>query len=119
MTRLRASRFGGAGHGASRFDAAGQTATADAPAFDVQRIREDFPILRRLVHGQPLIYLDNAATTQKPQVVLDTLVRYYTDINANVHRGVHNLSELATDAYEGARGKVCAFFNAASNREII
>ncbi len=88
-------------------------------AFDVQRIRADFPILRRLVHGRPLVYLDNAATTQKPQVVLDTLVRYYTDINSNVHRGVHNLSELATEAYDGARSKIRAFFNASSDREII
>jgi len=117
MTRLRAPRFGDAGSRlrASSFGAA----TTEAPALDVERIREDFPILRRLVHGRPLIYLDNAATTQKPQIVLDTLVRYYTDINANVHRGVHNLSELATDAYEAARGKVRAFFNAVSDREII
>src|SRR5919112_6898545 len=100
--------------------AAGIRESVIAPApFDVQRVREDFPILRRLVHGRPLIYLDNAATTQKPQVVLDTLVRYYTDINANVHRGVHNLSELATNAYEDARCKVRAFFNAGSDREII
>jgi cysteine desulfurase / selenocysteine lyase len=103
----------------SAFAEAGQTATAEAPAFDVQRVREDFPILRRLVHGRPLVYLDNAATTQKPQVVLDTIVRYYTEINANVHRGVHDLSALATDAYEAARGKVRVFFNASSDREII
>ncbi|MEO6213529.1 MAG: cysteine desulfurase [Vicinamibacterales bacterium] len=90
-----------------------------AGVFDVQRVRADFPILRRVVHGRPLVYLDNAATTQKPQVVLDTLIRYYTDLNANVHRGVHTLSELATDAYEGARGTVRAFFNASSDREII
>jgi len=116
MTRLRATRYGEAGLDATRY---GEAATAEAPAFDVQRVREDFPILRQLVHGRPLTYFDNAATTQKPQVVLDALVRYYTDINANVHRGVHNLSELATVAYEGARGKVRAFFNASSDREII
>jgi cysteine desulfurase/selenocysteine lyase len=88
-------------------------------AFDVHRIRADFPILRREVHGHPLVYLDNAATTQKPQVVLDALTRYYTDINSNVHRGVHNLSELATEAYDGARTKLRRFFNAASDREIV
>ncbi|MEO5896332.1 MAG: cysteine desulfurase [Vicinamibacterales bacterium] len=97
----------------------GSVMAADTAAFDVQRVRADFPILQRLVHGRPLVYLDNAATTQKPQTVLDTLVHYYTDINANVHRGVHTLSGLATEAYEGARGKVRAFFNAASDREII
>jgi cysteine desulfurase/selenocysteine lyase len=93
-------------------------ATASAP-FDVARVRADFPILRRQVRGRPLVYLDNAATTQKPQAVLDALVRYYTDINANVHRGVHELSGLATDAYEGAREKVRAFFNAREAREIV
>ena len=88
-------------------------------AFDVQRVRADFPILRRQVHGRPLVYLDNAATTQKPQVVLDALRRYYTEQNANVHRGVHQLSEIATEAYDGARTKVRRFFNASSDREII
>jgi cysteine desulfurase/selenocysteine lyase len=96
------------------------TTGAQAPAvFDVDRVRADFPILRRTVHGKPLVYLDNAATTQKPQVVLDELMRYYTAINSNVHRGVHNLSELATDAYERARGTVRGFFNASSDREIV
>jgi len=93
--------------------------TEGTKPFDVQRVRADFPILRRQVHGHPLVYLDNAATTQKPQVVLDALTRYYTDINSNVHRGVHNLSELATEAYDGARTKVRRFFNAASDREIV
>jgi cysteine desulfurase / selenocysteine lyase len=88
-------------------------------AFDVERVRADFPILRRQVHGRPLVYLDNAATTQKPQPVLDAIARYYAEANANVHRGVHHLSEIATDAYEQARGKVRAFFNARSDREII
>jgi cysteine desulfurase/selenocysteine lyase len=87
--------------------------------FDVDAIRADFPILRRTVHGRPLVYLDNAATTQKPTAVLDALTRYYTEINSNVHRGVHNLSELATEAYDGARTKVRRFFNAASDREIV
>jgi cysteine desulfurase/selenocysteine lyase len=94
-------------------------ATKTTKPFDVQRIRADFPILRRQVHGHPLVDLDNAATTQKPQVVLDALTRYYTDINSNVHRGVHTLSELATTAYDGARTKIRRFFNAASDREIV
>ena len=88
-------------------------------AFDVRRVRADFPILRRSVHGRPLVYLDNAATTQKPQVVLDALTRYYTDQNANVHRGVHLLSEIATEAFDTARTKVRTFLNAASDREIV
>jgi cysteine desulfurase/selenocysteine lyase len=87
--------------------------------FDVARIREDFPILRRQVRGRPLTYLDNAATTQKPQAVLDALTNYYVSSNANVHRGVHMLSEIATEAHEAAREKVRAFFNAASTREIV
>jgi cysteine desulfurase / selenocysteine lyase len=98
------------------------TTTAPAPhqvEFDVERIRADFPILRRSVRGRPLVYLDNAATTQKPQAVLDALTAYYTEINANVHRGVHQLSELATDAYEGSREKIRAFVNASSVQEII
>jgi cysteine desulfurase / selenocysteine lyase len=92
---------------------------ATSAPFDVARIRADFPILRRTVRGHPLVYLDNAATTQKPQAVLDVLMSYYTDINANVHRGVHELSGLATDAYEGAREKIRAYFNASSVQEII
>jgi cysteine desulfurase / selenocysteine lyase len=87
--------------------------------FDVARVREDFPILRRQVRGRPLTYLDNAATTQKPQAVLDALTNYYVSSNANVHRGVHMLSEIATEAHEAAREKVRAFFNAASTREIV
>ena len=88
-------------------------------ALDVARIRQDFPILRQEVRGYPLVYLDNAATTQKPQVVLDTLQRYYTEQNANVHRAVHLLSECATVAYDEARCKVQRFLNAAEPREII
>jgi cysteine desulfurase / selenocysteine lyase len=90
-----------------------------APSIDLQRVRADFPILERSVHGKPLVYLDNAATTQKPRVVLDAVAAYYSNLNANVHRGVHELSERATEAYEGARERVRAFFNAASTREIV
>jgi cysteine desulfurase/selenocysteine lyase len=96
----------------------GSTAAA-AATFDVEAIRRDFPLLHQQVHGKPLVYLDNAATTQKPQVVIDAIRDYYTGYNANVHRGVHVLSERATVAYEGSREKVRAFFNAASTREII
>jgi cysteine desulfurase / selenocysteine lyase len=86
---------------------------------DVQKLRADFPILKRLVHGKPLVYLDNAATTQKPQAVIDALVSYYTNENANIHRGVHTLSEEATESHEEARGVVQRFLNAAEPREII
>jgi cysteine desulfurase / selenocysteine lyase len=88
-------------------------------AFDVQRIRRDFPILTQRIHGKALVYLDNAATTQKPQSVIDAMVRSYAVDNANVHRGVHLLSERATQAYEEARIKVQKFLNAANPREII
>jgi cysteine desulfurase/selenocysteine lyase len=89
-------------------------------SLDVARVRADFPILSRTVRGgKPLVYLDNAATTQKPQPVLDALLHYYSNENANVHRGVHELSERATAAFEGAREKVRQFLNAASNREIV
>ena len=90
----------------------------EAPS-NVYRIREDFPTLKQKVHGKPLIYLDNAATSQKPQTVLDTLLRYYTSENSNVHRGLHFLSELATKKYEDARIKIQRFINAADFREII
>ena len=86
---------------------------------DVDRLREDFPILRRRVRGKPLVYLDNAATSQKPQVVIDTLTRFYTEENANIHRGVHYLSERATIAYDDVRVRVARFINARSPREII
>jgi len=95
------------------------TAPGAVAGFDVARVRADFPILRRQVRGRPLTYLDNAATTQKPQAVLDALMNYYVTSNANVHRGVHMLSEIATEAHEAAREKVRAFFNAASTREIV
>jgi len=84
-----------------------------------ERWREDFPILNQVVHGQPLVYLDNAATTQKPKSVIDREVRYYENLNANVHRGIHDLSQRATEAYEIAREKVRRFVNAASTSEIV
>jgi len=87
--------------------------------FDVYKVREDFPTLKQKVHGKPLVYLDNAATSQKPQIVLDTTMRYYTAENSNVHRGVHFLSERATKEYEDARTKVRRFINAAEDREIV
>jgi cysteine desulfurase / selenocysteine lyase len=91
-----------------------------APApFDVRAIRRDFPILRERVHDKPLVYLDNAATTQKPRRVIDRLNAFYRRENANVHRGVHRLSERATDAYEDARQTVCRFLNAADPKEIV
>ena len=93
--------------------------TKIASAFDVQHVRRDFPILKQRIHGKPLVYLDNAATTQKPQSVIDAMVRSYTEDNANIHRGVHLLSERATRAYEDAREKVQKYLNAASSREII
>src|SRR5690349_14767713 len=92
------------------------TARAD---LDVTAVREDFPILERRVHGKPLVYLDNAATTQKPRQVIDRLARYYAEENANIHRGVHQLSVEATDAYAAAREQVRRFLNAAEAREIV
>jgi cysteine desulfurase/selenocysteine lyase len=90
-----------------------------APGFDVRRIREDFPILKQKVHGKPLVYLDNAATSQKPQVVIDALLRFYLQDCANIHRGVYLLSERSTQAYEDARVKLQRFLNAAEPREIV
>jgi len=87
--------------------------------FDVERIREDFPILRLTVNGKPLVYLDNAATTQKPQSVIDAVSGYYAGYNANIHRGVHRLSVQATEAYESARLKVQRFIGAEQPREIV
>jgi cysteine desulfurase/selenocysteine lyase len=88
-------------------------------SFDVERIRKDFPILQTKVHGHPLVYLDNAATSQKPRAVIDALVRYYEGENANIHRGVHYLSQIATEEFEKARETVRAFVNAARASEII
>ena len=87
--------------------------------FDAERVRSDFPVLKQQVNGKPLVYLDNGATSQKPQSVIDELVRYYTTENANVHRGVHTLSQNATEDYEGARAKLKRLLNAADDREII
>jgi len=86
---------------------------------DVERVRADFPILGQEIYGKPLVYLDSAATSQKPRAVIDAIAKYYLRDNANVHRGVHLLSERATQAYEGARGKVQRFINAAHDHEIV
>jgi len=96
------------------------SASAIVPAtLDVRRIREDFPILKRKVHGKALVYLDNAATSQKPHVVIDALERFYTSECSNIHRGVHQLSELSTTAYENARSRIRRFLNARETREIV
>lgn len=87
--------------------------------FDIQKIREDFPILQTTVNGKPLIYLDSAATTQKPQAVIDAITTYYTTINSNIHRGTHHLSNLATEAHEAARKTVKKYINAQHDYEII
>jgi cysteine desulfurase/selenocysteine lyase len=94
--------------------------SSGSPApFDVRRIREDFPILQQTVFGKPLVYLDNAATSQKPKSVIEAIARYYSLDNSNVHRGLHALSERATEAYEACRSKARAFLNAAEDREIV
>jgi cysteine desulfurase/selenocysteine lyase len=95
------------------------TRTPSAEGFDVDKIRTDFPILKQKIHGRPLVYFDNGATSQKPQLVIDALNRYYTAENSNIHRGVHFLSEQATAAYEAARDKIKHFINARSEQEII
>ena len=92
---------------------------AMAQGLDSSAIREDFSILKQLVHGKPLVYLDNAATSQKPQAVIDAMTRYYSSDNSNIHRGVHHLSERATQQYEEARVKAQRFINAADSKEII
>ncbi|HLT50650.1 MAG TPA: aminotransferase class V-fold PLP-dependent enzyme, partial [Arenibacter sp.] len=88
-------------------------------AFDILMVRKDFPILNREVNGKPLVYLDNAATSQTPKKVIDAIVDYYSRYNANIHRGVHTLSQEATDAYEQARLKIQKHFNAQKAHEII
>src|SRR5438105_10463923 len=100
--------------------------TTATPAFpskpkkvDFAKIRSDFPILDQKVHGQPLIYFDNAATTQKPRVVLEALRQYYEHDNANVHRGIHELSNRATAGFEAARERAAKFINARSSEEIV
>ncbi len=102
----------------SRVSAPDAAAATTAP-FDVRRVREDFPILKQRVHGKPLVYLDNAASTQKPRAVIDAELRLYTEFYSNVHRGVHLLSERATEAYEGAREKARRFVNARDTSEIV
>lgn len=86
---------------------------------DINKIRADFPILSRTVNGKPLVYFDNGATSQKPQIVMDAITKYYQEINANIHRGVHTLSQLATDAYELSRGKIQNHINAKFAHEVI
>src|SRR5713101_2107122 len=88
-------------------------------AYNVEKIREDFPILKRVTDGKPLVYLDNAATSQKPEQVIETLVRYYREYNANIHRGIYKISEEATAAHEEARAKIARFINAQSPDEIV
>jgi cysteine desulfurase/selenocysteine lyase len=90
-----------------------------APVFDVAKIRDQFPILARPVHGKPLVYLDNANTTQKPRAVIDAERQYYEETNANIHRGTHFLSEKATAEYEGARAKIARFLGARSTKEVV
>jgi cysteine desulfurase/selenocysteine lyase len=99
--------------------AEGVARNAGSPTYDVSRVRLDFPALHQQIRGKPLVYLDNAATTQKPQSVIDAEVNYYKFDNSNVHRGIHTLSMRATDAYEGARRKIASFLNAADPAEVI
>src|SRR5215216_6670554 len=93
-------------------------AEAGAP-FDLQSVRNDFPILRQQVRGRPLVYLDNAATAQRPQTVIDAVSRFYGCENANIHRGVHHLSEQATAAYDQVRERTVRFLNARTSREVV
>ena len=88
-------------------------------SIDIQRIREDFPILKKEIYGRPLVYLDNAATTQKPSCVVEMIEKGYYDCNANIHRGVHFLSQQATEAHESARKVVQRFINAEHPHEVI
>jgi cysteine desulfurase/selenocysteine lyase len=94
------------------------TASAAGP-LDIERLRADFPILRQEIGGHPLVYLDNAATSQKPAAVIEAIDRYYRETNANIHRGVHTLAERATAQYEDARAKIAGFINAAESREVV
>ena len=105
--------------GAREADPRSAAAGTAAPPYDVEAVRRDFPILQQAVHGRPLAYLDNAATTQKPTQVLKALADFYTRDNANIHRGVHELSQRATAAHEAAREKVRGFLNAAAPREVL
>jgi len=105
--------------GGSVMSTVAKTHEIDAPAFDAQNIRRDFPVLNQKVHGKPLVYLDNAATTQKPLAVIEAIANYYRHDNSNIHRGVHTLSERATEAYEKVRVAAQKFLNAADSKEII
>jgi cysteine desulfurase/selenocysteine lyase len=98
---------------------AAQNLRVEQSGFDVERVRADFPALHQMVHGKPLVYLDSAATSQKPRAVIEAAVKFYTCDNANVHRGVHALSERATEAYEAARVKIQRFIRAPKSREIV
>ena len=95
-----------------------KTETTLSP-FNIEAIRADFPILKEKINGYPLVYFDNAATSQKPQQVIDCISDYYSRYNANIHRGVHTLSQTATDAYEQSRIKIQQHFNAAQSHEIL
>ena len=105
--------------GALTSQPASGTVLSDASPFDLERVRDDFPILRQRVHGRPLVYLDNAATAQKPQSVIDAVSRFYSRENSNIHRGVHYLSEQATIAYDAVREKTARFLNARAAHEVI
>jgi len=96
-----------------------QKSLGDSAGLDIEAIRADFPILKETVHGKPLIYLDNAATSQKPRVVLEAMTDYYERTNSNIHRGVHTLSQRATETYEDARAKIQHFIGARESREVI
>ncbi len=89
------------------------------PRLDIERVRADFPILRRTVHGKPLVYLDTAASAQRPLAVIEAVDRFYREHNANIHRGVHTLSQEATDLYESARARIARFINAPAEREVV
>ena len=93
--------------------------SSEAFAKSIRAIREEFPILSRKMNGKPLVYLDNAATSQKPRAVVDAVSSFYLQTNANVHRGVYGLSQEATDRYESVRGKVCRFLGVDKEQEII
>src|SRR5262245_18260665 len=95
------------------------SSSAATAACDVAKIREDYPVLKQKVHGKPLVYLDNAATAQKPQAVIDAIVKFYEVDCANIHRGVHELSQRSTAAYEKTRTKVRRLLNAKSDKEIV
>ncbi len=118
--RFRQKHGAAAGQaGAPQNPVPGQIAASAHPPFDVLAVRRDFPVLRELVNGRPLAWLDNAATTQKPQAVIDRLAYFYQHENSNIHRAAHELAARATDAYEGARDKVAKFINASASSEIV